>query len=141
MSDAHYIGRPKTEWLDDGRSMELLEDFAFVDAAGVLWTAPAGSIVDGASIPKFLWSLNGSPFVGRYRDASVIHDVYCVTRSRPHDQVHWMFYNAMICSNVSSKKAEMMYRAVTDFGPKWDENGEDILNFNLDDDEENFSEW
>jgi hypothetical protein len=121
--------------------MELLENFAFVDAAGVIWTAPAGSIVDGASIPKFLWSLNGSPFVGRYRDASIIHDVYCITRSRPHEEVHKMFWDAMICSGVAKSKAHTMYMAVRDHGPIWDENGEDVPRYSLFEDEENPDEW
>ena len=65
---AHYEGEVRVEWLrhaGEDRSMKLLEEFAFVDDRGVRWVAPAGSIIDGASIPEMLWSAaNGTPYVG-----------------------------------------------------------------------------
>jgi hypothetical protein len=75
--------------------MLLIEDFAFVDPHGTNWKAPAGD--DGASIPRFLWTTVGSTFTGDYRRASVLHDVECVIRKRPHKSVHRMFYDAMLC--------------------------------------------
>jgi hypothetical protein len=30
------------------------------------WVAPANAVVDGASIPKFAWSIIGEPFEGQY---------------------------------------------------------------------------
>jgi len=117
----------KAEWLpDDPRQMRLLETINFVDSAGKIWTAPGDSIVDGASIPRFFWRVIGSPFVGLYRRASVIHDVYCVERSEPHETVHRMFYDAMIADGVDEKKAMTMYQAVAMFGPRWDEEGNDL---------------
>ena len=67
-----------TIWLtgsDEDRDLELTRDFAFVEPTG-RWDAPAGSVVNGASIPSGLRSIIGSPFVGNYRRAAVIHDVY-----------------------------------------------------------------
>ena len=119
---ARFIGEVRTRWMKHGgadRRMELLEDFVFQDDGGVLWTAPAGGVVDGASIPRFLWTTQGSPFVGDYRRASVIHDVYCVSRDRPHKAVHRMFYDAMICDGVPRGRATKMYTAVRLFGPRW----------------------
>jgi len=49
-----FSGDVIVQWLPDGRTMELLEDFSFVDAKGTSWLAPAGSIVNGASIPRIL---------------------------------------------------------------------------------------
>lgn len=118
----NFIGEVKTRWLKhDGadRDMQLLSDFAFIDSAGVRWDAPAGSIINGASIPRQLWSGVGSPFVGDYRRASVVHDVHCVLKERPHKEVHRMFYDAMICDGVSPFRAKYMYQAVRLFGPKW----------------------
>ena len=110
----------KAEWLeDDPRKMRILEDVCFTDSNGKIWTAPSGSIVDGASIPKFFWRVIGSPFVGRYRRPSVIHDVYCDKKSEPYEAVHNMFLEAMECDHVPEHKRASMFNAVATFGPKW----------------------
>jgi hypothetical protein len=117
---AHYTGRPRFEWDEDGRIMTLLNRFAFVDDAQLVWSVPAMVRVDGASIPKFAWSILGSPFVGRYRKASVVHDWYCDIRTREWKATHRMFYEAMRASKVSGAKARIMYAAVYYAGPRWD---------------------
>ena len=115
-----FYGNVVTKWLNgQPRKMKLTEDFTFIDGKGKRWVAPKDSTIDGASIPRFLWVITGSPFIGLYRNASVIHDVYCVTKSEPHKAVHKMFYNAMIASGVSKFKAKKMYLAVKMGGPKW----------------------
>lgn len=114
-----YIGSVKVEWQDDGRKMKLLEDFKYVDPQRIEWNAPAGWIVDGASIPQFAWSIIGGPFEGKYRNASVIHDVACDKKERPWEAVHQAFYNAMRASEVGKTKAKVMYAAVYHFGPRW----------------------
>src|SRR5262249_6815699 len=78
-----FQGAVTTRWLDDGRRMELLEDFVYVDPSGVRWNAPRTSKIDGASIPAPLWTFVGSPFTGCYRRASVVHDVGCHQRMKP----------------------------------------------------------
>lgn len=100
--------------------MTLLNRFAFVDDAQRVWHVPAMARVDGASIPQFAWSILGSPFVGRYRKASVVHDWYCDIRSREWKATHRMFYEAMRTSKVSGAKARIMYAAVYYAGPRWD---------------------
>jgi hypothetical protein len=115
----YYNNTVKVEWLENGREMILLEGVGFYDKKHTLWHAPEGSIIDGASIPRFFWRAIGSPFVGKYRRASVMHDVYCVKRTYSHEDVHKMFYDAMICDEVPEEKAQIMYQAVKTFGPKW----------------------
>jgi len=114
----NFIGSVVAEWLTDGRKMKLVEPFAYVDPHGRRWDAPRGSIVDGASIPKIAWSIIGGPFEGKYRDASVIHDVACVERQREWQVVHDAFYTAMRASGVNQSQA-IMYAAVYHFGPRW----------------------
>lgn len=114
-----YVGTVQTEWLADGRQMRLLAPFAYVDGNGLTWNAPAGSVIDGASIPQLAWTFAGGPFEGRYRDASVIHDVACVERVRSWESVHEVFYRAMLTSGVESWRAKVMYAAVYHFGPRW----------------------
>jgi hypothetical protein len=117
-----FIGTVKAEWIHDrdGRSMILLESFAYIDPSGTRWDAPAGSIIDGASIPKFAWSFIGGPYEGLYREASVIHDVACQRKERPWPDVHRAFYMAMLASKVNEIKAKTMYAAVYQFGPRWE---------------------
>ncbi len=89
-----FEGEVKTEWLENGSSMRLLEDFHYIGPENDRWTAPAGDIIDGASIPRGLWTIVGAPFDGLYRKASVIHDVGCVRRTRSMEDTHRAFYYA-----------------------------------------------
>ena len=114
-----FVGSVKTEWLRDGRKMKLLEDFAFVDAAGRRWNAPKGSVIDGASIPPSLWSLVGGPYEGTYREASVLHDIACDSKMLDSNTVHRMFYYAMRAGGVDEDRALWMYAAVRKWGPQW----------------------
>jgi len=113
-----YIGVVRTEWLEE-RGMLLLDDFAFVDDTGFEWVAPKNSIIDGSSIPRFAWSLVGSPYVGLHRNASVIHDVFCQFRNQPVEKVHRMYYDAIRFSGIGKSKAKLMYQAIKIGGPKW----------------------
>jgi hypothetical protein len=99
--------------------MKLLQTLQYIDPACNVWEAPKESVVDGASIPQFAWSIIGGPFEGKYRNASVIHDVACDQKTKPWEAVHEVFYNAMIASGVSIVTAKIMYAAVYHFGPRW----------------------
>jgi hypothetical protein len=99
--------------------MKLLDDFTYKDPSGKLWTALKGTKIDGASIPRILWSVIGSPFTGGYRDASVIHDYYCQSKIEPWEATHDMFYYACLAGGVSETKAKTMWSAVYAAGPRW----------------------
>jgi len=115
----YYSGYPETRWDPDGRSMTLLNELRYTDPDGILWVAPAGSKVDGASIPRSLWSLMGGPFEGKYRNASVLHDVAYEDKKRPWKDCDRMFYNAMRCSGVGALEAKTMYYSLVRFGHHW----------------------
>ncbi len=115
----YFIGVVKTMWLGDGRRMQLLEKFTYIDPQKIIWDSPENSIIDGASIPRVAWSLIGGPFEGKYRNASVIHDVACDLALRRWEDVHEAFYNAMRAGGVEVMKAKIMYGAVYHFGPRW----------------------
>lgn len=110
---------PLTEWLEDGRNMQLKRPFAYIEEDGRAWPVPAEAIVDGASIPQVFWSLIGGPFEGRYRNASIVHDYYCDRQVQPWRDTHRIFYEAMVCSGVGLLRAKVMYYAVYRFGPRW----------------------
>ncbi|MFM7412336.1 MAG: protealysin inhibitor emfourin [Planctomycetota bacterium] len=114
-----FVGDVVAKWDANGRDMTLVDPFAYVDPRGVRWDAPAASVVNGASIPRAFWSLIGGPFEGRFRNASVVHDVACVDRDRPWPDVHRMFHDACRCGGVGAVQATTMYYAVYHFGPRW----------------------
>jgi hypothetical protein len=114
-----YEGRAIVELLDEGRVVSLVEAFSFVDHLSQRWDVPAKARVDGASIPRALWTIVGGPFEGKYRNASIIHDWFCDRRTRPWERVHEIFYEAMLTSGVSSLQARMLYTGVRLGGPRW----------------------
>lgn len=116
-----FEGNVVATWpLHERRVMVLTEDFTYVAPDGVRWKAPKGAKVDGASIPRVFWTIVGSPYVGEYRRASVVHDVACNEEKRSWQSVHRMFYTAMRADGVSEAKAKLMYAAVYMGGPKWE---------------------
>ena len=118
-----FRGRVLAIWLRDeltsDREMQLVEEFEYIDPQGNSWRVPEGSVVDGASIPKVFWQIIGSPFIGNYREASVVHDYFCKKKSRPWKEVHRMFYHASLANGVPKIKAQLMYAAVYAGGPRW----------------------
>jgi hypothetical protein len=114
-----FTGPFNVELLEDGRKLRLLNDMTYTDPAGVAWLAPAGWVVDGATIPKEFWSSIGGPLEGQYRNASIFHDVACDKRERRWDEAAVMFYNAMRCGGVKERKAKLMFAAVYMYGPHW----------------------
>ena len=118
-----FDGRLLVEVLSDGETLRVLEDFTFFDNTGQAWAVTKGTETDGASVPRFAWSLF-PPFTGKHRIAAVVHDRYCQTRDLAWDAVHKMFYDAMIAAGVDDKSARTMFAAVYAFGPRWSLTGE-----------------
>ncbi|UYZ57577.1 DUF1353 domain-containing protein [Hymenobacter latericus] len=110
-----FSGNPRTEWLPEAgadRRMLLLEDFWYTDPDGRTWVAPAGSVIDGASIPAPLWSTIGSPYTGEYRRASIVHDVACADARVNRREADRMFYFACQAGGCSRLQAELLYAGV-----------------------------
>lgn len=120
-SGGRFVGSVVARWGDDGRTMTLTEPFEYIGPDKRRWPVPSGTVVDGASIPRFFWTFIGGPFEGSYRNASVVHDHYCNVRTRKYPDVHRMFYDAMITSGVTTGQARLMSAAVDRFGPRWDD--------------------
>jgi hypothetical protein len=119
-----FTGEVEVRWLHDwagksDREMLLLSDFSFTDSTGYVWTAPAGTIVDGSSIPKCLWWLVGNPLIGDHRRASVVHDAACQKREKTSKAVAWMFYEAMRTDGFNWFWAKAYWLAVRYRGPQW----------------------
>jgi endonuclease G, mitochondrial len=115
-----FKGLPiQAQLMPDGFDIQLLADISYTDPNGVVWPAPKGLVSDGASIPQAFWSIIGGPLDGKYRNAAVVHDEACDTRSHTWQATHLAFYYAMRCSGVDEIKAKIMYFAVYHYGPRW----------------------
>lgn len=81
---------------------------------------PVGLVVDGASVPRAVWSF--MPPDGLHRAAAFAHDfaylhqghLGAVTLTR--EQTDQLFYNLMVEAGVSPRRAGIAYRAVRMFG-------------------------
>ena len=107
--------------------VQLLKPFGYRDSQGVEWVVPEGFISDGASIPDALWIAVGGPYSGPYRDAAVVHDYYCYTKSRPWQAVHDVFLEAALNRGTTEWKAQYMYAGILLKGPRWDNKGSSLM--------------
>ena len=102
----------------------LFEDVA-VESLGYSITVKKGFDFDGASIPKWLWSIYGSPLNGNYVVASLIHDGLYASQKVSKSVSDKIFLDTMKQSNVGYIKRTSMYLAVKTFGGKdWKEASE-----------------
>lgn len=125
---AGFIGEADVRFLSDGRNVRLLSTFSYVDKRGRIWKAKEGAVVNGASIPRLFWRLIGSPWVGKYRRASIIHDVYCHSKTRPSKTVHKVWCEMVAADGTPDWKTWAVCKAVRWFGPKW-KGGDDESRF------------
>ena len=96
-----------------------------VESLGYSITVKKGFDFDGASIPKWLWSIYGSPLNGNYVVASLIHDGLYASQKVSKRISDRVFLDIMKQSNVGYLKRTSMYLAVTLFGDKdWKEASE-----------------
>jgi len=123
---AGFSGKVMVELLDGiefAHKLRLLDDFAFTDAGGKVWLARKGGILDGESVPRELYSLDGLPYPAEYRKAATVHDYFCRVRTEPWRQVHRAFYHASVAEGVSETQAKALYATVYAGGWRWEQNG------------------
>lgn len=114
-----FSGELRLQSSPDGNSFIVLESYGFTDSKSVHWEVPKGALVDGASIPRSLWSIVGSPFDGRYAAASTLHDYFSTSRTRTKADTDRMFYEALLASGVPNQTASIMYYGTRMGGPSW----------------------
>ena len=113
-------GRPYTFY-------PMAQSLSFIDGGGSTWTAPTGTLTDGASIPEIFVPLIGSPRSREFANAAAVHDAYCgvgnddgpVYHSQPWELTHRMFYDTLIAGGTPEIKAKIMFTAVWLRGPRW----------------------
>jgi hypothetical protein len=111
----------KTGKYDPGDyEMQLQGSLAYIECALTRHTVKAGTVVNGASIPRATWSILGySPWAGPLQYPSIVHDDLCGKARFTSDRVHKIFHEALLHSEVPPLKAAIMYAAVQSFGPQW----------------------
>ena len=63
----------------------------FSDASGRRWTAPIGTVTDGASIPGLFPRVPGPRLDERFLPAAIVHDAYCARDNEHLDELDaWM---------------------------------------------------
>ncbi len=118
----------------DQEWFQLARQIFFVDGQGKRWAAPQGVRTDGASIPTIFVPIIGSKTNQSYLNAAVVHDAYCgrgneeinLFQSEPWEEVHKMFYQAMVAGGTHPIKAKIMYAAVYLGGPRWQDPERDV---------------
>lgn len=93
----------------------LLEDITRY-ALGKRFIIRKGFVTDGASIPKSLWWLVGSPFTGNYTESAVIHDGLYASHLLPKEIADDVFLALMKQDDVNWLRRYAMYTAVALFG-------------------------
>ena len=115
---------------DDGQ-YDTPYDIKYTDPSGKTWTAPKGTITDGASIPDKLSSIFGGKLNPTHLQAAIVHDAYCGLANKGQanyckeiwQNTHRMFYQACLKNGKDKLSAGTMYAGVRLGGPRWDENG------------------
>ena len=101
---------------------ELLEDFTLATDKYIV-TVKKGFDFDGASIPKALWSVIGSPMDGKYVPGAVIHDGLYASGILKREDADQVFLDLMSLDGVSYTKRYAMYWAVRSCGGiSWKDN-------------------
>ena len=101
-----------------GRDLMILHDrLEYFDyREHQLFVIEEGFIYDGASIPKPLWSIIGSPFDADFRLPSALHEFLYRNEVISKERADQMFYDALRGTGVGYLKAQSMYLAVKLFG-------------------------
>lgn len=112
-----------TSWIfdwDSNTEYEIETELRYTDDSGHLWTIRPGDRFDGASIPRVLWPIIGSPMRGDYVVASAFHDIYLGRKTRDSKDVHKLFCEMLHYSGVPLAKRNAMCLGVKVGGPKFE---------------------
>jgi len=95
----------------------LVSTLSFTNSKYVITVKP-GVITDGASIPRFAWSLIGCPLSGKYVGSAIIHDALYDSQILSRQEADRIFYDMLLHNGVSKFIAKIIYYSVRLFGSK-----------------------
>jgi hypothetical protein len=110
--------------------MELGQDYVFHVDGLEIWI-PKGYRWNGASVPKFLWSIFGGRFEPDRLEASLKHDWVYLNHSVGRAASDRQFLLDLLEANMATAKAVAMHQAVRIFGAShWPTSAEDQREIN-----------
>lgn len=119
MSKAVFPEKPTVRPLK-GSDYELAQDFYFPATIERVWDVVIhvmpGFKTDGASIPRLLWRIFGSPYDPDIFAAAIGHDALYRGEIVPRKDADAAFLKMMAKSGVPKKKRRLIYRGVRLFG-------------------------
>lgn len=109
-----YEQRPAWERANKSGHIRLVRDFCFwVDC--IAYWVPNGYVCNGASIPRPLWSIIGSPFDPMNAEFAWVHDPGYLTHAFTREQTDDMAYCIALQSGNSEAKAHAIWVGVRAF--------------------------
>lgn len=119
MSKAVFPEKPTVRPLE-GSDYELAEHFFFQATVERVWDVVVlvkpGFRTDGASIPRLLWRVFGSPYDPDIFAAAIAHDALYRGEIMPRKDADRAFLRMMEESGVPERKRRLIYRGVRWFG-------------------------
>lgn len=115
------MGSFKGKWAVEEYGPRLVittKEISYTTDEGITHTVEEGFISDGGSIPRILWPIIGSPFVGHYRKSVLVHDKFYATQRDDEgnkitrEYADKVFLDAMKDEEVPSWKRHAMYRGI-----------------------------
>ena len=119
MREAVFPEKPAVRPLK-GSDYELAQDFSFRAKVDRVWDVVVhlkpGFRTDGASIPRLLWHVFGSPYDPDIFPSAIGHDALYRGEIVPRKDADRAFLKMMEKSGVPEKKRRLIYRGVRWFG-------------------------
>ena len=100
----------------DGSQIFILDEDLIWEGETRKIVVKKGFDFDGASIPRSLWSIIGSPMTGGYQRAACLHDALYASEALNRAECDKLFLDAMKSDGVSYVKRNAMYWAVRSAG-------------------------
>lgn len=119
---SHFEGRVVVEWLDGDSfapKMRLMEDLVFDQSTGHAWRVPAGTVIDGRSMPALFVKLMGYPFDSTYRRSAVVYDHAAKSKQQDWKDAQRMFHDAALAEGVLPIEAKVMYLLLYSKASRW----------------------
>ena len=104
-------GFPVTQQVDKYRH-RLYIDYEYVHRNCFSIHIKKGFTYDGASIPRILWRVAGTPFTGLYTVAALVHDALYEAELFPRKECDLTFFEIMVDYKVGWFARHSKYRAV-----------------------------
>ena len=119
MREAVFPEKPAVRPLE-GSDYELAQEFSFRATVDRVWDVVVhlkpGFRTDGASIPRWLWRVFGSPYDPDIFPSAIGHDGLYRGEVVPRKDADLAFLKMMEKSGVPEKKRRLIYRGVRWFG-------------------------